>query len=102
VSPEERAAQNMPTPAMVKTTPTGSSFWNVSQLIGSFGVVSLGTVKTARMLKTRYMMARRKKLARQLNMSLAIPEKIVPNTKPRGLPAEKHAKAAFFRFEGFS
>ena len=40
--------------------------------------------------------------ARQLNKFAAIPPKIVPNTKPSGLPAEKHANAAFFLFEGFS
>ena len=38
------------------------------------------------------MIAKRKKLARQLKMSLAMPEKMVPKTKPKGLPAEKQAK----------
>ena len=37
-----------------------------------------------------------------MNKLAATPEKIQPKTNPTGLPAEKHAKALFFRFEGCS
>ena len=47
-------------------------------------------------------MARSQKLALQLNMYEAIPLNIVPNTKPSGFPALKHANAAFFLLLGRS
>lgn len=79
-----------------------SNFLIVSQLNGSLSVQSFGTVYRPRIVNAKKMIAISQNDARQLNMFAATPPNTVPNTKPRGLPAEKQANAAFFRLLGFS
>ena len=97
-----RAAQNIPIPAMVKPVPNRSNFFNVSELNFCFGIVSTGTVSAATIEVMKYVMAMKKKPARQLKVCVNSPAKIVPKTKPSGLPALKHPKALFFLGLGLS
>jgi len=92
----------MPIPAMIMTVPTGSNFLMVALEKVSLFIVSYGNVKKATMEKTKYKIASHQYDARQLKACVAIPEAIIPKTNPSGLPALKHAKAAFFRFDGFA
>jgi hypothetical protein len=92
----------MPIPKIVNAVPGKSSFFNVSLSSVCFGCVSLGTVKAATILVTKYTIANRKKPALQLKTWVNSPDRIVPNTKPMGFPALKHPNALFFLRLGLS
>lgn len=94
------AAQNMPMPKIVIAVPGKSSLFNVSSLKLTFEATSFGTVKTAIIETSTYTIASKKKLALQLKICVASPLKMVPKTKPKGLPAEKQAKTLFFLCPG--
>jgi hypothetical protein len=51
---------------------------------------------------SKYMIDSNRKLALQLNILAAIPEKMLPITNPTGFPALKHANALFFLCDGTS
>jgi hypothetical protein len=97
-----KAAQNMPIPRIVIPVPGRSSFLSVSSSNLCFGVVSFGTVKYAIIVMQKYMMAIKKKLALQLKSCVNNPARMLPKTKPIGLPAENAPKDLFFRGLGFS
>ena len=89
-------------PSIVAAVPGKSNFFTVSTLNFCFGVVSFGTVNTATILIQVYTTAMSQGPALQLAIVVAMPPKMVPNTKPSGLPAEKAPKALFFLLDGFS
>jgi hypothetical protein len=92
----------MPIPRMVIPVPGRSSFFIVSSFNFCFGIVSPGTVKYAIIVTQKYTMARKKNQALQLKICVNSPARMVPKTKPSGLPAENAPNDLFFRGLGFS
>ncbi len=88
--------QNSAMPAILNSTPNRSNFFSVAKLKFSVCACVLGTVQIAAIKKKRYMIANSQKLALHPSNLSAMPENILPITKPTGLPAEKHANARFF------
>jgi hypothetical protein len=97
-----KAAENRPVPAIAKKLPIKSKFLHVSLVNFSLGVESFGSTQMATSVSTKNTMANHQKPALQSKIWQTIPPEIKPNTKPRGFPALKQAKAAFFLCEGRS
>jgi hypothetical protein len=100
------AAVKIPVPNIVSNVPTKSKVLtnvkNLSLSGCSSGYAStLGIVQKAMTARIAQIIAIRINDARQSNILAATPLRILPKTKPSGLPAPNAEKAIFFRLDGF-